>query len=222
MRISVVIPVFEDRGEVRNRLAGLRGADEVIVVDSSTQNRVRSSDLPGGMRLLRSARAHRAYQQNLGAEVARGEAILFLHADTELPEGALDGVRRALADPEVVGGGFVRYFDSRSRFLRWTCDLAAWRSRRWGWFLGDQAIFVRRDLFRRGGGSKILTAFEDYDLCRRLKRRGRMVCLEPPVLSSARRFRREGTCWRAFKDLALTVRYLAMGPSSFEAIQKVE
>lgn len=220
MRISVVIPVHEDRAELATALAQLAEADEIIVVDSSTHDPVQRADLPEGATLVRSELANRAAQQNAGAERATGEGMLFLHADTRLPAGALAAVRAALEDAEVAGGGFERFFDSPSRFLEWTCGLAAWRSRRWGWFLGDQAIFARREPFRQAGGYRALTCFEDYDLCRRLKRFGRLRCLQPAALSSARRFDRDGAVWRTAKDLALTVVYCVFGAKLFRAERK--
>ncbi|MEO1845423.1 MAG: glycosyltransferase, partial [Akkermansiaceae bacterium] len=221
MRISVVIPVFEDRQELCEQGERLAEAEELIVVDASTVDPVQPDDLPAGARLLSSEHANRAYQQNLGAAAASGEALLFLHADTRLPEGALEGLREALENSGVVGGGFERFFDSPSRFLRWTCCLAATRGRRLGWFLGDQAVFVRREVFVDLGGFKLLTAFEDYDLCRRLKRRGRLRCLSPPVISSARRFSK-GAVRRSLQDFALTVLYGVLGTRPFRAIQIVE
>lgn len=219
MRISVVIPVFEDRGEVLRLVPRLEEADETIVVDASVADPVRTTDLPPAIRLIRAGWPNRAHQQNLGAEAASGETLLFLHADTRLSEEAFDEIRGALADREVVGGGFERQFDSSSRLLRWSCRVAGWRGRWLGWFLGDQAIFVRRGVFRRLGGFRMLTVFEDYDLCRRLKESGRMCCLRPPVRSSDRRFARDGPGWRSCKDLALTGLYLAAGSQLFDATE---
>lgn len=216
MRISVVLPVLEDRGELRATLPCLAGAREIIVVDASAINPVAPSDLPAQGRLIRVARAGRAHQQNVGARAATGEVVLFLHADTRLPADALDSVRRALCDPEVIGGGFARTFDSPSRFLRWSCQLATWRSKLAGWFLGDQAIFVRRSEFLALGGFRWLRVFEDYDLCRRLRTRGRLRCLGPAVWSSARRFVKGGPVRRSARDLLLTCCYLAFGPRFFE------
>ena len=139
-----------------------------------------------------------------------------------MPAGAFREIRRVFRDPEVLGGGFARYFDSPSRFLQWTCDLAAWRSDRGGWFLGDQAIFVRREGFERVGGFGALRVFEDYDLCRRLKAVGVLRCLQPAVLSSARRFERAGPVRRTLKDLWLTIVYLVLGTRPFRAEENDE
>ena len=156
VRISVVIPVFEDRVALGDRKDELGEADEVIVVDASRTEAVRTSDLPPHAQLLRAPEANRAVQQNLGAEAATGEGILFLHADTKLSPGAIPAIRAVLSDCGSVGGGFVRFFDSPSRLLHWTCRLAAWRGRRFGWFLGDQALFVRARDFKAVDGFRIL------------------------------------------------------------------
>ncbi|MEC9055417.1 MAG: glycosyltransferase, partial [Verrucomicrobiota bacterium] len=153
MRISVVIPVYKDRVEVCDlapRLELLED-DELIVVDASSRDPVQRDDLPRGAKLVRSAEVNRAYQQNLGAAQAQGEILLFLHADMILPTGSMDRLRECMANEGVAGGGFLRHFDSSSRFLRWTCRLASLRSRLLGWFLGDQALFVRRETFERVG-----------------------------------------------------------------------
>jgi glycosyltransferase involved in cell wall biosynthesis len=216
MRISVVIPVLEDRLELCAQVQRLDDFGELIVVDASIIDPIQRSDLPDGAQLISSPHANRAYQQNLGAKAATGEVLLFLHADTQLPKGAMENLRKTLEDSAVVGGGFERFFDSPSLILRCTCQLATLRGYTLGWFLGDQALFVRREVFREVAGFRLLTVFEDYDLCRRLKKRGRLRCLGPPVLSSARRFSR-GALDRSLKDLLLTVRFCLRGTRSFEA-----
>ena len=216
MRVSVVIPVYKDRGEVRElarRLELLEG-DELIVVDASSCDPVQQDDLPGGAKLMRSAEVNRAYQQNLGAAQARGEILLFLHADMILPPGSMDRLRECMVDEGVAGGGFLRYFDSASNFLRWTCRLAGLRNRLLGWFLGDQALFVRRESFERAGGFKLLVGFEDFDLCRRLKKMGRLRVLAPPVISSARRFV-SGEVRRSLQDFLLTLDYCVRGTKPY-------
>jgi hypothetical protein len=221
MRISVVIPVLEDRLELCAQVQRLDDFGELIVVDASTIDPIQCSDLPEGAQLISSAYANRAYQQNLGAQAATGEVLLFLPADTQLPMGAMEILCKALEDSAVVGGGFERFFDSPSLILRGTCQLATLRGYTLGWFLGDQALFVRREAFREVAGFRLLTVFEDYDLCRRLKKSGRLRCLRPPVVSSARRFSR-GALVRSLKDLLLTVRYCLRGTRPFEVIHPEE
>jgi len=223
MRISVVIPVYKDRLEVCGlapHLELLEG-DELIVVDASFCDPVQPDDLPGGAKLIRSGEANRAYQQNLGAAQARGEILLFLHADMYLPTGSIERLRECMANEGVAGGGFLRYFDSSSRFLRWTCRLASLRSRLLGWFLGDQALFVRRESFERVSGFKLLVAFEDFNLCRRLKKLGKLRVISPPVISSARRFG-SGEVRRSLQDFLLILSYCFRGSKPFRLVSDVE
>src|SRR5262245_46995647 len=100
--------------------------------------------------------------------------LLFLHADTRLPASALDRIESTLLNDRVVGGGFARRYDSNSWFLRTTCLLAGLRTRMIGWFLGDQAIFVRRGTFEKLGGFRDLELFEDLDFSMRMRQTGRV------------------------------------------------
>ena len=145
---------------------------------------------------------------NLGARHAHGRALLFLHADTRLPASALARIESALLNDRVVGGGFARRYDSNSWFLRTTCLLAGLRTRMIGWFLGDQAIFARRETFEKLGGFRDLELFEDLDFSMRMRQTGRVVTLSPPVISSSRRFIYRGPALTTLLDAWLTCRYL--------------
>ena len=105
-------------------------------------------------------------------------------------------------------GDLPRRYDSSSWFLRITCLLAGLRTRWAGWFLGDQAIFIRREAFEQLGGFQDLDLFEDLDLSRRMARAGHVVTLFPPVISSSRRFRARGEVLTTVLDVWLTFRYL--------------
>jgi rSAM/selenodomain-associated transferase 2 len=164
--------------------------------------------LERGARVLSSSVRQRASQMNLGAQSAHGDIFLFLHADTRLPQNALEKIEYAMAKRRVVGGGFARRYYSPSWFLRSTSALAELRTRLSGWFLGDQAIFVQRETFKTLGGFRDFNLFEDLDFSRRMRSAGRVVTLRPPVISSARRF---SLCrpWRTtWSDLRATWRYL--------------
>ena len=184
-------------------------AHEIVVVDAmSTDETVKIAESAKCM-VLPGADRNRAKQMNLGANHARGEILFFLHADTLITTNVLQRMAAALADPPVVGGGFRRRYLNAPTFLRFTCVLADVRSRWLGWYLGDQGIFVRRTVFDQLGGFRDLPLFEDLDFCHRLKRTGKLVCLGPPVWSSARRFSRRGAFVTSLFDLWLTLRYLS-------------
>ena len=145
---------------------------------------------------------------NLGAKKSTGDILLFLHADTALLATAFEKVASALTDPHVIGGAFARRYEPASAFLNATCFLAELRSRMFGWFLGDQAMFVRRDVFERLGGFRDYDIFEDLDFARRMRREGRVVTLRPPVISSARRFQSDGALRKTLADVWVTLRYV--------------
>jgi rSAM/selenodomain-associated transferase 2 len=130
----------------------------------------------------------RAEAMNAGADLAHGDALLFLHADTTLPVGAGDAVREALERAD--GGAFRLRYDDTRPILQALTDL---RLRWLQPIYGDQAIFLTRDAFDRLGGYRTLPIMEDYDLVLRLRREGQFVLLPLQVETSARRHRRAGT-----------------------------
>jgi rSAM/selenodomain-associated transferase 2 len=159
------------------------------------------------VRLLASPRG-RARQMNAGARAAWGDILLFLNADTWLPEGGLGAVSAALDDARVVGGRFDVRFDSPRPVLRMIAFFMNLRSRASGISTGDQAIFVRREVFETMGGYPDMPLMEDIELSRRLKRRGRLATLPSRVTTSARKWEREG----ALRTMALmwALRFLYM------------
>ncbi|HLE85978.1 MAG TPA: hypothetical protein VJG13_16695, partial [Thermoanaerobaculia bacterium] len=135
--------------------------------------------------------ASRGGQLNRAAAAAAAYVLLFLHADTVLPPGALDAVRAAVA-AGAPGGGFLLRFDSERRLMRLGGRLVGLRTRLTRAPLGDQAQFVTREAFRELGGFREWPILEDLDLVRRLRRRGRVAILPLRVTTSARRYETEG------------------------------
>ncbi|MCM8794198.1 MAG: TIGR04283 family arsenosugar biosynthesis glycosyltransferase [Candidatus Omnitrophica bacterium] len=222
--ISIIIPAVNEEetlpGTVRSIQANA-GPHEVILVDGGSSDGTVRIAREAGWRVVESTRCHRAFQMNLGARQARGEILFFLHADTRIPPDAVNRIGRAFARPGLAGGGFDRLFDSASLFLKFSCLVAGIRCRVSGLFLGDQGIFIRRDLFEKLGGFRELDLFEDVDLCRRMKKMGRLVTLTPPVRSSARRFESGGPVRTTFSDLVLSLRYIrGADPNALAAERK--
>ena len=222
--ISVIIPTYDDAvalGASLDSVAKNKTNKEVIVVDAGSVDDTGGLARQKASSVLFSPRRQRAYQMNLGAEHAHGSILLFLHADTVLPTSALELMESALRNTGLVGGGFVRQYDSNSWFLRTTCLLASWRTRLSGWFLGDQAIFVRKEVFEELGGFRDLDLFEDLDFSRRMTQIGQVVSLSPPVISSSRRFQHRGAMFTTVFDIWLTARYLiGADPSRLAKVQR--
>lgn len=217
MTISVVIPVLNEEGFLPTTLSHTAslGFDELIVVDGGSQDRtpdvvekfkVRSSKFevePSRITdhasrppvMLLASPPGRARQMNAGAAAGRGDILLFLHADTLLPTDARSAIEQALSDPACVGGRFDVRFDPDQGLGRVISRMMNVRSRWTGIATGDQAIFVRRQVFERLGGFVDLPLMEDVDFSRRLKRAGRIATLRHRVITSYRRWSARGP-WR--------------------------
>ena len=190
--VSVIIPTLNERRRIGGQLQALErmtGIDEVIVADGG------SSD--GTAEIVRASRARfiladrgRGPQLNAGARAARGDILLFLHADVRLPADAIPCLRDALTDPATVAGAFTTRttLDEPYAVLSRLVRLADLRSRYTRLPYGDQAIFVRRTVFHAVGRFPCQPLFEDVELARRLRRAGRIQTVRREVTVSGRRF----------------------------------
>jgi rSAM/selenodomain-associated transferase 2 len=195
MKLVIVIPALDEAANLARLLPDLArdcpGAAIVVVDGGSRDDTAAVVARQPGARLLASERG-RALQMNHGAREADGDTLLFLHADTRLPEGAAGAIEAALAEPGVVGGRFDVRFDNEGALFRTIAWFMNARSRASGICTGDQAIFVRRADFEAIGGYPEIPLMEDIELSRRLKRRGRLRALRLRVTTSARKWEREG------------------------------
>ncbi len=201
VQLSVVIPTLDEAERVTASVSSAReGASEVLVVDGGSRDGTPGRAETAGARVITSTPG-RARQLGVGAEAARGDIVLFLHADTRLPVGWADAVRAALADPAVVGGAFAFRFDQRTPLLR-VLEWGTWlRVRLLRMPYGDQALFVRRSVLEAMGGVPQVPVMEDVDLVAGMKRRGRLALLREPVSTSARRFLEGGPLRTAIRHL---------------------
>jgi rSAM/selenodomain-associated transferase 2 len=201
VRLSVVIPALNEVGSIADAVrSAAAGGAEIIVVDGGSSDGTPESAAAAGAIVLHSSPG-RARQLGAGAGRARGEAVLFLHADSVLPPGWSRGVEAALADPGVAGGCFRLRFDPSSPALA----VEAWgvrlRVALFGLPYGDQALFVRRQLLERIGGVPQVPIMEDLDLARAIRREGRLARLPLEVTTAARRYRAHGALRTVLRNL---------------------
>jgi rSAM/selenodomain-associated transferase 2 len=194
--VSIIVPTLNEEAGIRDALAAAIAVKphEIIVVDGGSADRTRGAAEACGCRVLDAPRG-RAVQMNAGARAASGDVLLFLHADTRLPQDAIPQMAHAMADERAVGGRFDVSIDGSEPLFRVIETLMNRRSRLTRIATGDQAIFVRRRVFEALGGFAPIPLMEDVQFCARLKSQGRVVCLRARVRTSARRWRRHGI-WR--------------------------
>jgi uncharacterized protein len=195
-RISVIIPALNEEAHLPRALEAAATGDnvEIIVVDGGSSDDTVQSAQTAGVKIIQTA-AGRARQMNAGAREARGEILLFLHADTLLPRGWDRYIRRTLAMRGVCAGAFEFSLDSNRPGLRFIERAANFRSRTLQIPYGDQAIFMTRATFHEIAGFPEIAIMEDLEMVRRLRRLGRIHTVSAAVVTSARRWEKLGV-WR--------------------------
>lgn len=188
--ISVITPTLNEANTLPARAPELdvqTGAWEWIVVDGHSEDDTVQVARGLGARVFEAPRG-RGSQLNAGAQRARGDILLFLHADTQLPKGALDAIRHAVRNEQAIGGNFCLRFDGDPIFCAILTVQAYLRQRLTGVFFGDSAIFVCRDAFDEIGGFPDQPLLEDLEFSRLLEAYGRTRQLDLAVRTSGRRF----------------------------------
>ena len=191
--ISIIIPAANEGAIIGNTLAAIADVAgvETIVVDGNSVDNTKEIAAARGARVIASERG-RAVQMNRGAAAARGQILLFLHADCLLPEGFVDQIHRALAASHTAAGAFRLTIDAPGLLLRILEQLVYWRSQFLQMVYGDQALFLTAQMFHTAGGFPELPLMEDFEFVRQLRRRGRIAVLDQAVTTSARRWQRLG------------------------------
>jgi rSAM/selenodomain-associated transferase 2 len=210
LSLSIIIPVLNEAAHITSLLDNLsayqQAGAEAIVVDGGSTDDTAPLAKPYADLVIHAARG-RASQMNAGAAAARGETLLFLHADTRLPANADRLITEGMSEGTHLWGRFDIRIEGQPRMLKIIAFMMSWRSRVTAIATGDQALFLRRDTFNSVGGYPTQPLMEDIELSRRLKPCSRPLCLSAKVITSGRRWESHGI-WRIiFLMWSLRLRY---------------
>jgi rSAM/selenodomain-associated transferase 2 len=193
MKLSVIIPAHNEEATIGRTVAHIWEQvrpTELLVANVSSCDR--TGEIAGGSARVLTLETTRGAALNLAAAEASGDVLLFVHADTLLPSDAASLIESVLEDGEIVGGAFRLQLDDPRWLARLVSGAVNARSQLLGTFFGDQALFVRRNVFDEVGGYRAWSVMEDLEILSRLRRRGRLALLNAHVITSARRHRGNG------------------------------
>ena len=210
MRISIIVPALNEADSIVSTLEGLKpfrkDDNEVIVVDGGSKDETVSLATSMVDKIIKSAPG-RAQQMNVGAKQASGDILWFLHADTLVPDNAIQLILGALENQKNQWGRFDIRLSGKQPLLRLVEGLMNLRSRITGIATGDQGIFVRREVFESVGGFAPIPLMEDLDFSKRLKKHSPPCCLDTKLITSSRRWEQNGILRTIFLMWRLRLAY---------------
>jgi rSAM/selenodomain-associated transferase 2 len=215
---SIIIPVLHETETINVLLESLKKIEsdepfEIIVVDGSPVQDTLRVISDRNVKIY-SSRQGRGCQMNEGAAHAKGDILIFLHADTFLPNNALSLIQTALEDERYAGGAFTLQIQSQISFLRMIAAYSTLRSKITHAPYGDQVIFLRKAYFDAIGGYADIPLMEDVELMRRIKKKkGQIVILPHPVITSDRRWHEEGPIYTLLRDNIIIFLYFCGMPA---------
>jgi len=191
--LSIIIPALNEETKIATTVLSVLDLPtvEVIVADGGSSDLTVEKAQQAGARIIITTPG-RGRQMNAGARIATGDVLLFLHADTRLPECYKKNIEQVLADSRNVAGGFRLTIDGKEpglRFVEWAANC---RSKYRQMIYGDQTLFISRQIFNEIGGFANIPLMEDVELIQRLKKKGRIGLADAMVITSARRWLRHG------------------------------
>ena len=208
MKFSIIIPVLNEEKTIQSCLSALQPLSnkcEVIIVDGGSADNTCILAAPLANKVITSA-IGRAKQMNNGVKHATGDILIFLHADTSLPENALPLIQQKIGNPRQWGRFDIQLIGNEF-MLKVIAQMMNWRSRLTGIATGDQVIFVTRQAFEEAGQYSEIHLMEDIALCKALKKISQPICLKDKAISSGRRWEQNGIYKTVLLMWSLRLRY---------------
>ncbi len=223
-KISVIIPTLNEADNIAETLLSIGHENniQVIVSDGGSRDNTVSIAKSLGAKVI-NVLPPRSKQMNRGAAEATGDVLLFLHADTRLPKNFARLVLRSLAQPGIAAGAFELRIDAPNPALRFIERMANWRSRCLRTPYGDQGIFMLSRVFHQTRGFPEFPIMEDFELIRRLRKKGGIITLSAPVLTSSRRWENFGILKTTLiNQLIIIAYYLGISPDTIARVYRRE
>ena len=215
--ISIIVPIRNEGPEIAERFRQLAQSRdfELLVADAGDRPETTRAFAAIGAKCLTNS-GNRGLRLAAAAQLARGDILLFLHGDSDLPPGALPAIQETLTNG-ATAGAFSLGYQNADRPMRW---IAWWANQRSRWLslpFGDQGIFCRRDVYDRAGGFRDLPICDDVDFVRRLRREGRIVLRPEKTLTSPRRYRERSAWGQVLRNWRVLIGYaLGVSPDRLE------
>ncbi|HUV77446.1 MAG TPA: TIGR04283 family arsenosugar biosynthesis glycosyltransferase [Desulfobacterales bacterium] len=220
--ISVIIPALNEADNIAETLLSIGHENniQVIVADGGSRDNTVSIAQSLGAKVI-NVLPPRSKQMNRGAAEATGDVLLFLHADTRLPKSFDRLVLRSLARPGIAAGAFELRIDAPTPALRLIERIANWRSRCLRTPYGDQAIFMLSRVFHAAGGFSDFPIMEDFELIRRLRKKGEIITVSASVLTSSRRWQNFGILKTTLiNQLIIIAYYMGIPPDTIARLYR--
>ena len=213
LKFSFIIPVWSEEAIISRTIEHVRnlsasGSEEIIVVDGDPAGRTIKAVRHMGVKTATSEKG-RGRQMNIGASLAEGEILVFLHADTLLPPDALELIEKAMEDGSRIAGAFDLAIESERPAYRLIEKAASLRSRMTRIPYGDQTVFIRKNDFLALGGFSDIPIMEDVEFMQRIKKKKGKICIiGKAVRTSPRRWEEEGVVYTTLRNWLLLSLYL--------------
>ena len=211
--ISIIIPTLNEEGTISATLAytlSLAGEFEIIIVDGGSEDATLDTIIQDERVHVTSSKKGRALQMNHGASLAKGQFLLFLHADTILPKTALTTINSHENKSDIEAGGFLHRFSGNDWRLSLISLIDNYRCRRSRIFYGDQAFFIRKTLFLKLGGFPQQPILEDWQFGNTLRQVTKPIIIHDPVITDSRKFEKAGV-WKSFARITTILTRLKFG-----------